>query len=100
MFQIKAVYLNEVFIHVLCASSFREIFSLDLSLSSTVNKWICCKVDNWHCISGRVKDVSLSQHVQIGPEMLPVWESRALPGRRACSCIVKADCSPVPNAKI
>lgn len=60
MFQIKAVNLNEVFI--LCANSFKEFFNLDLSLNSTVNKWICYKVDNWDYILGRVKDFSLCQH--------------------------------------
>lgn len=98
MFQIKAVYLNEVFI--LCARCFREFFNLDLSLNSTVNKWICYKVDNWDYILSRVKDFALCQHVQIDPGMLLVWEPRALPGRRDCSYIVKADHSPLPNAKI
>jgi hypothetical protein len=37
MFQIKAVYLNEIF--VLCASSVRELLNLDLNLDSAV-KWI------------------------------------------------------------
>lgn len=98
MFQIKSVYLNEVF--MLCVNSFRELFNLNLSLNSTVNKWICYKVDNGGYIIGRVKDFSLCQHVHIVPGMLPVWEPGALPGRRECSCIVKADHSPLPNAEI